>query len=573
MLSFAHCMMKKFSIDLQKETTIQYLAGFFCLFIYAGSLFFPLYDKDAAHHANIALYMYEHNDLTSLVDRGKDYLDKPHFLFWTSYLFFELFGVNTFSHRLPHILFALISVYSVFKLTRHLADKTTAKIAAIMLATALGFVLSVTDARMETPLTAGIIFGLWQLVLYLDKQQFINLLLAALATAIAFSTKGWLGPVVMFIAAFFYILLNRRWYVFAQVKTWMFVPVFFILISPVLYAYYVQFDQHPEKVIRGEDGRSGIKFILWDQLFERAKGFDVKERHGGYFFLYHTFLWSFFPWSIFAYAAVVFWFRRMFIQKKWRHTFHFAALAFAFILFAISFSKFKMPHYTVMLLPLAALFTAPFLRYVLSTGKGLRIFYPLQLGFGIVVLVAMILLNFYFFQADNILVWISGIPLLMAFLFLLIKRFSNKALKTFYVSVSLSIVATFFLNYNIFPFLTKYQGSHILAERIKKGEQNIPNNRIVVLEQHAHAFDFYLGKNHRVVEGPDFADTYPEISDSYFLLTPFQGRYLEERGFSIEPLMMQHDYNIATVKFDFLNPKTRHKVLDTLMIARIYEKR
>jgi hypothetical protein len=73
--------MKKF--DLENSFAAK-AALLMCLFVYAGSFFFPLFDKDAAHHANIALHMYEHNDYTSLIDRDLDYLDKPHLLFWVS---------------------------------------------------------------------------------------------------------------------------------------------------------------------------------------------------------------------------------------------------------------------------------------------------------------------------------------------------------------------------------------------------------------------------------------------------------------------------------------------------------
>ena len=72
-------MGKKLSPQTGVNDVTAYLAGFLCLLVYAGSLLFPLMDKDAAHHANIALRMYEHNDYVSLVDRGNDYLDKPHF--------------------------------------------------------------------------------------------------------------------------------------------------------------------------------------------------------------------------------------------------------------------------------------------------------------------------------------------------------------------------------------------------------------------------------------------------------------------------------------------------------------
>ena len=134
-------MLKKYSIDLERNDSVQYFLGFFCLLVYAGVLFFPLMDKDAAHHANIALHMYENNDWISLIDRGHDYLDKPHFLFWSSLISFKIFGVNSFAHRLPALLFSLISLYSTFKLAKHLSNRTTAKLTLIILATAQAFVL------------------------------------------------------------------------------------------------------------------------------------------------------------------------------------------------------------------------------------------------------------------------------------------------------------------------------------------------------------------------------------------------------------------------------------------------
>src|SRR4030095_4629623 len=162
---------------LKNSNRIEYLIGCLCLLVYAGTLFFPLLDKDAAHHANIALHMYQTGDYTSLVDRGKDYLDKPHFLFWTTLISFKIFGITTVAHRLPAIMFGLLSIYCTYKLTQHLTNRTTARIAAIVLATAQAFILSISDARMETPLTASIIFGLWQLILYVDKRKLINFVL------------------------------------------------------------------------------------------------------------------------------------------------------------------------------------------------------------------------------------------------------------------------------------------------------------------------------------------------------------------------------------------------------------
>jgi 4-amino-4-deoxy-L-arabinose transferase-like glycosyltransferase len=565
--------MKRYSINLERNDWPIYMFGFFCLVVYAGTLFFPLMDKDAAHHANIALYMYEHNDYVDLVDRGNDYLDKPHFLFWTSVLSFKIFGVNSFAHRLPAILFSLLSIYSTYRLAKHLSNKTTGKIAALMLATAQAFVLSVMDARMETPLTAFIIFGLWQLIVFVDTQKFLNIFLAALGAAIAFSTKGWIGPVIIFISTFFYIGLQRKWSILISYKTWLFPPLFLIFILPELYAYYLQYDVHPEKIIRGTSGRSGVRFILWDQLFERSQGFDQgsKGRNSDYFFLYHTFLWAFFPWTIFACLAIWFWMKRMFYKKKWRHPFNFSVLSFAFILFAISFSKFKMPHYIIMLLPLAALFTAPYLRYALSYIRATRFFYPFQFTLCLLVVLITLVLNFYFFPPRNLFVWVVGCSLLILLVVFAFKKMINKPVKVFYLTVAFALVFNFFMNFNFFPSLLEYQGGNQLAAEIKKQNLLIPDNEIVLIDPNAHSFDFARKHNHPVVGVENFAAVYPSMPDKYFLLSSNHLHQLNAEGFEVKPVAAHVDYNVTTLKFNFLIPSTRAATLDTLMLAKIYK--
>jgi 4-amino-4-deoxy-L-arabinose transferase-like glycosyltransferase len=566
-------MIKKYSINLERESLFQYVLGLLCLLVYVGCLFFPLMDKDAAHHANIALHMLQFNDYVSLVDRHMEYLDKPHFLFWVSAISFKIFGVNTFAYRLPAIIFGLISIYSTYKLARHLSNKTTAKLAAIMLATAQGFILSINDARMETPLMAAIIFGLWQLIVFVDTKRFSNILLAALGAGIGFSTKGWIGPAIIFIATFFYILLNRKWAVLTYWKTWLFIPFLILFISPVVYAYYLQYDLHPEKVVRGMSNISGVKFILWNQNFERfgGDGFAKGGRNSSVFFLYHTFLWAFFPWCIVAYVAVIFWLRRMILKKKWRYPFNFAALAFAFILFTISFSKFKMPHYVFMLLPLAALFTAPYLRLVLSYKGGLKFYYPLQVTLAVLVVLVTIVLNYYFLP-PSLFGQVIGAILILALLALLFRKSGQRANKVVYLTVCVAILFNLFMNYNFFPKLLKYQGGNELAFQMRNENNPINDKDIILLDVNAHSFDFYRNYNHDIVDLNQLKNKLPALQDKYFLITSKLARESLD-SFTVKPVVSHLDYNVTTLRLKFLNPKTRMSKVDTLILAKIEPKK
>jgi 4-amino-4-deoxy-L-arabinose transferase-like glycosyltransferase len=472
------------------------------------------------------------------------------------------------------LLFSLLSVFSTYRLAKYLSDKTTAKIAALVLATAQSFVLSIMDARMEAPLTGALAFGIWQLVLYIDRRKLINLVLGALAAAAAFSTKGWIGPIIIVSPCFFKILLEKKWKIFIDLKTWLFFPLFILFIMPVLYAYYVQYDLHPEKVIRGMTHISGVKFILWSQNFERFGGENWAEggRNSDYFFFYHTFLWAFLPWCIAAYLALFYWLRRMFFKKKWNHPFNFAALSFAFVLFTISFSNFKMPHYIIMLFPLAAVFTAPYLKLSLSGKTGLKIYYPLQLFLAIGISILTIILNFYYFPPVNVIIGIVGSLLIAALIVLIFTKRAYKGKKILLIAAFTSIVFNFFLNFNFIPQLMEYQGGNKLAEMIHDKKINIPNDEILLLESSAHSFDFYMGYNHQVVDITELPQLYPSIKDKYFLLKSEMARELETKGFEVKPDFTHVDYNVTTVKLKFLNSRTRLQQCDSLMLAHIYRK-
>jgi hypothetical protein len=43
--------MIQYNLNRKENDWFQYFIGLLCLVVYAGPLFFPLMDKDAAHHA------------------------------------------------------------------------------------------------------------------------------------------------------------------------------------------------------------------------------------------------------------------------------------------------------------------------------------------------------------------------------------------------------------------------------------------------------------------------------------------------------------------------------------------
>jgi hypothetical protein len=260
----------------------------------------------------------------------------------------------------------------------------------------------------------------------------------------------------------------------------------------------------------------------------------------------------------------------MLLFKKWKLPFGFALISFAFILFAISFSRFKMPHYIIMLLPLAALFTAPFLRFVLLSGKWMKTFYFVQAFQAILVLLLVIVLGYISFHPHSLFIAITGPIAMAAILFLLLKKQIARPAKLVFISIALSITLNLFLNYSFFPNIMVYQAGNEMVKKMKEEHINIPDSSIMLVELHAHSFDFYRHYNHKVIEAENFPAAYPSISNKYFLITPFLSRYLDRKGFRTETVISQLDYNVATVKPAFLNSATRRRTLDTLMLVKIY---
>jgi 4-amino-4-deoxy-L-arabinose transferase-like glycosyltransferase len=102
--------------------------------VYIAGLFVPLMDNDSGHHADIALRMYLTGDYVTLYDHRGDYIDKPHFLFWTSALSYHLFGVTSFAYRFPSFLFTILGTYSIFRLGKELYGHEIGKLAALIAA-------------------------------------------------------------------------------------------------------------------------------------------------------------------------------------------------------------------------------------------------------------------------------------------------------------------------------------------------------------------------------------------------------------------------------------------------------
>src|SRR5690606_25878586 len=131
--------------------------------LYISAVRVDIMDIDASQYAEISREMMESGSYLQIFDRGRDYLDKPPFLFWVSALSMKIFGVGNLGFKLPSILFALWALFATYRLARSLYDENTGRMAALMLGVCQGMFLMTNDIRTDTILMSWVITAIWMI--------------------------------------------------------------------------------------------------------------------------------------------------------------------------------------------------------------------------------------------------------------------------------------------------------------------------------------------------------------------------------------------------------------------------
>lgn len=546
---------------------------FFSLLVaYIFGLFVPLMNEDASHHANIALHMVQTHNYVNLVDdMGKDYLDKPHLHFWLSALSFNIFGVNTIAYKIPSFLATILGLFSTFKLGRLLYNRNAGLMAAVIYASAQAQFLANNDVRMDALLTASIIFATWQLVeSALVTSRWYNYVLAGLGLAMAFTTKGMIGFVMPCAALFFWLLYQRNW---AMMFNWRWLLVFVLwlaFIAPCVYCYYLQYDLHPEKVVRGMTGVSGVKFIMWQQNFERLDGKHWGKGHKDYFFFFHTALWAFLPFCLLTYVAffdrVVFFIKSRFSYIRPNELLTAGTIVIIFAI--ISSSGYQLPHYLNILFPFFALITAGLLSNKFETGdqKSLNIYLKTQYLVIAIVAIILVLLNFWCFPVHSWSVIGVSIVVFGVMLYVFIKEHSVLT-RLVTLSVLLASLTNVLLNGNVYQQLLNYQGGIGLAQVVNRN--HIPKDKIFNFYHHSSGFNFYAQHITGFTDIEHIKLKRAKGETVWIFATPESKEMMTKAGLQFDIVYADADFGVTRLNKEFLNPATRKQACTTDYLVRI----
>jgi 4-amino-4-deoxy-L-arabinose transferase-like glycosyltransferase len=525
-----------------------------------SGLFITILGPDGNLYANIAKTMVLRNNYADLFAWGNDWLDKPHFPFWVTAVFFKCFGFSTWAYKLPGIMFMMMGTIYTYHFAKALYNKQIALWAVLILLTAQHIVLSNNDVRAEPYLTGLIIAAVYHFYKAHTYNSFWQLLFACLFTACAVMTKGMFALITIGGAVVGHLLITRQWKQLFHWRWLLAVVLILLFIMPEIWCLYRQFDLHPEKLVFGRHGVSGIKFFFWDSQFGRFFNTGPIKGHGDPTFFIHTTLWAFLPWSLLLFAAIFQFIKRGIRNIKAEEWYCMSGAMITFLMF--SASKFQLPHYLNIVFPFFAIITAQYLFY-LSSSKSVTAVRIAQLIVIVLMLITVGVLH-YFYQPETFS-WLTGLVILVLLLALLFLpgKISTGVTKTIFRTLLTAFIVNLYLNLYFYPSLLHYQAGSEAAIWINKNNpQKFP---VYIADGMFHDdMSFYLDVP--VTEtNPDGTGTIQTPALLY--ANPSVMLAFDAKGWKYKVLKTFKRYPVTRLKPSFLNKVTRDKELSDIQVV------
>lgn len=520
------------------------------------------FTDDPGLYASIAKNLIYKHSFFQLYTYNRDWLDKPHFPFWIVFFSFKIFGISQWAYRLPALLFFLLGLLYTWLFVRKYYDAEVAFVAVIIAATPLNAVMGNIDVRAEPYLMALIIGSIYHISFLREGFSLRHLALAALLTACAVMTKGVFVMVAIYGALFGQLLFEGRWKDMFSWKWLWLVLLTLIFILPEIYALYIQFDLHPEKIVFGRQGVSGIRWFLWDSQFGRFVNSGPINRikaSGSIFFFVHTLLWAFAPWCLLFYYAVVERTKSLFRKEKLPE--YYALSGGLLLLILFSLSGFQLPFYTNAVFPLFAVLTAPFCIAALNS-FGTKYRRIAQWLYVVLLPVAVLLINFWL-RPDNEAVFAMEAGAFLIAVIIIILNTTDKTQRLFFLSCTAILFAGIYISTILYPAMIPYRGEISAAEYVNKPPMR--NSKIYTLTSENNIFQFYCDRPVDMIALQQMADMNPD-SHALFFVSEKSLNALKQNhtGFSI--VQSFTNYPRENILPAFINKNTRSTTLDTVFL-------
>ena len=528
----------------------------------AIGLFSLIMEPDGALYATIAKTIAESGDFGNLMVEDRDWLDKPHFPFWMAAISYKIFGVNSFAYKLPALLFFFISVWYTYRFARLTYSRLVAQIATLIMLTTLHLVISNNDVRAEPYLTAQVIGAAFHFSRLYQRNRWQDLILGSLWTGLALMTKGPFVLVPIGAGLVIHFILLGDWREFLKLRWYAAILLSVVFCLPELYTLYLQFDLHPEKVVFGKTGNSGLRFFAWDSQFGRFFNTGPIKGTGEKTFFLHTTLWAFAPWSFLLYAAIGRAITRL-IQKI-PYLPEYVSLGSGLATFLLfSLSGFQLPHYLNIVFPFYAILTAHFLTTLKSQRSRRWWLLAQQLVFAVLVILVISLLVYY--EPEPFTGACAWIAIVLFFTVLFGRGRWLPALLGW--TIGGAMLAFGFYNLFLYPNLMPYQAGGEAA--FYTNEHNTRQRPAGQYGLNSYSFEFYLHQKAR------YWRTKAELTEAarqqpvWVVSTPLHLDTLQREGWTVSRLDTFQYFHVTKLTGPFLNHKTRAGATEAYMMAEI----
>lgn len=544
---------------------LQFFIGL-AVFVNFSGLFVTLMAPDAAVYAAISKNMLLRNNYLELFLEGNDWLDKPHFPFWVTAFFFNIFGIHTWSYKLPGILFVLMGAWYTYRFAREKFNEAVALWSVFIFLTAEHIILSNNDVRAEPFLTGLIIAGIYHFYKVTEgRQWFGHVVAGSLFAACAAMTKGIFTLIPIGGAVVVHLALCRQWKQLFSLKWVLAIILTLVFLFPEVYSLWYQFDAHPEKVVFGERGISGIRFFFWDSQFGRFMNTGPIKGKGDLFFFAHTLLWAFLPWSLMMYYAV---FRK--IKSIWRTdtetpTEFYTLGGSLLILLVFSVSKFQLPHYANIIFPLLAIITAQYLP--LLQQKAIKFFTVTQYIILVVSMVLIVALQVFYQPATPSWILIIIMIGLLGLMIFLHRWVQTTKFRLLLYRCGLAIVlVNHYLNWAFYPDLLHYQTGSEAAFYLNK---NIPDSSITNLDPYPNALEFYVNNTYIKKDTAIVKTLDPGSQHGLWYVSQEELELMKTYNYRYEVVKGWDYYPVTRLTLPFINKHTRSKAVKKRYIIRV----
>lgn len=553
---------------IPRNFTIYSFIGLFIVYL-IGLIVPDIMEVDAAQYASISMQMAETNSFLEVYHLASNYLDKPPLLFWIGALFIKMFGINHFAYRLPTFITTIIGVYATYALGKRIYNKNTGVIAALILASCQVYILHNHDVRTDTILTNFVIVAIWQGVAYLQTKSTINFILAFVSVGLAMLAKGPIGAVVPVMALGSHLVYQRSWSNLFNWRWILGILIVLLVLTPMMYGLYTQFDANPTASVNGRTGVSGLRFFFWEQSFGRITGENVWKDDSSYFFFTHNYLWEFLPWSLIGIAAFFSKIKQLFVDRfKPNNTNEMYTIGgFLLPFIALSTSQYKLPHYIMVIMPLAAIFTAGYIDSILKdqNQKAFKTFKWIQLVFSFLIGFLALGIIFWIFPETHAGWWL--IPLGIFTSTLMVFTNSNHLVKLIGPSIAALVLMNVLLSGYFYPQLNTFQSGKLVADWIN--DNNIEKEEFRFLTHHYHNTYFYSGEYRYKMTNTKNLSELTKAQDIYVYSDDKGIEQLKKANLTYVIIKDVFNFPNAELTGEFLNPNTRKSALQPRYIVKV----